>query len=363
MQQIKAAVARKIGAPLLLETVTLAPPRAGEVQVKLAACAICHSDIAFIDGKFGGNLPSIYGHEAAGKIVALGAGVDQFEIGDPVLVTMLRSCGQCVSCKGGHPNNCEAGYDRMANSPLHDEGGNVIEHGLGVSGFAQQVIVSTSQIAPLPKSMPLDVASLIACGVITGFGAASNAAQIDKGANVVIIGAGGVGLNTIQGAVHAGAWRVIAVDVNEQKLSDAREFGATHVIKSGPDLGDQIKALCDNRGADVVFVTVGSAQVVENAPDLLAVRGQLVLVGMTAVGEKVGFETVNITAASQRIIGSMLGETDLARDIPKLVALYQDGQLKLDQLISHRYSLDQINDAIDATRAGQSRRNVIIFDD
>lgn len=359
---MKAAVCRAFGAPLTIEEISIAAPSKGQLLIKIEAVAICHSDIAFMDGIWGGVLPAVYGHEAAGRILEVGEGVTDYAVGDPVIATLIRSCGTCRYCSNDHHTNCETPYDRMAQSPLRDADNNALEHGMAIGAFAEQVIVDQSQIMPIPTDMKMDAASLLSCGVITGYGAVTNSAQMNEGANVVIIGAGGVGLNAIQGAALNGAAKVIAVDLSQEKLDAATEFGATHGILSGENLATDVFALTEGRGADYVFVTVGAIQAFQSAPDLLAPRGEVIMVGMPPVGATATYEPINLASTNQAIRGSKMGETMLARDIPKLISEYQNGQLKLDELISNRYSLDQINEAIEDTRKGASRRNVIVFD-
>jgi Zn-dependent alcohol dehydrogenase len=360
--QMKAAICREFGQPLVIEDVTLAPVSIGQVHVKVAACAICHSDIMAASGAWGGHLPAVYGHEAAGTVLSVGAGVDDVSVGDAVLVTLIRACGTCPTCEGGHPTSCETPYDRVASSPLTDNSGTPLEHGMQTAAFAQEVVVDQSQVIGLPSTLAMDAASLLACGAITGIGAVTNSAQMPKGASAVVIGAGGVGLNTIQGAVLSGASHVIALDVEDSKLDGALEFGATHAVNAlAKDAVDQVRNITGGQGANYVFVTVGAIAAYRSALDYLAPRGELVMVGMTAVGDEMGIEPVNIAAASQVLRGSNMGDTVLQRDIPALIEHYQAGRLKLDELITNRYSLDQINEAIEDTKAGQSRRNVIIF--
>ena len=359
---MKAAVCREFGAPLSVEEITLNPPKRGQVEVKLEACAICHSDIFAMDGAWGGNLPAVYGHEAAGRVSAVGEGVSDYKVGDPVLVTLLRSCGTCPTCAQGHPVNCEASYDRMGDSPIRLDGGEVAEHGIQTGAFAEAVVVDQSQLAALPEDIAMDVASLLSCGVITGLGAVVNTAQMRPGATCAIVGAGGVGLNSIQGAKIAGATTIIALDLEEGKLEAAKAFGATHGVNvRDADMVDQIKALTGGRGVDFVFVTVGAVQAFEGATAYLAPRGQVIFVGMPPSGEFAKYEPVMITALSHGIRGSLMGETVLKRDIPWLIEQYRQGNLMLDELITNRYSLDQINEAIADTKAGKSLRNVIVF--
>jgi S-(hydroxymethyl)glutathione dehydrogenase/alcohol dehydrogenase len=228
--------------------------------------------------------------------------------------------------------------------------------------FAEQVVVDQSQVVVLDADMPLHAASLLACGVITGIGAVVNAAELKAGQDCVVIGAGGVGLNAIQGARIAGARRIIAVDMSEAKLAIAKEFGATDgVLATDEAPWNAAKAIL-GRGADAVFVTVGSAKAYDQAINYIGKGGNIVLVGMPHVGQSSSYEIGNLAAWSQGMVGSKMGNTVIKRDIPWMVDLYKQGRLKLDELISNRWSLDQINEAIADTRTGSAKRNVIVFD-
>lgn len=358
---MKAAVCHAFGAPLVIEEVVLRPPGPGEVQVEVEACAICHSDILYAEGAWGGHLPAVYGHEAAGRIVALGEGVRGFAPGDAVLVTLLRACGHCRSCTLGRPYMCETPVDRV-NGPLSLPDGTPVEQGVSTAAFAEQVVVHHSQIVALPDDIAMDVASLLACGVITGTGAVINTARVPAGATAVVIGAGGVGLNTIQGCALSGASRIIAIDLSDDKLAAAREFGATDGLRADmKGLRKAVQALTEGRGADYVFVTVGVISAYQGAPALAARGGTVVMVGMPPSGAVMSVEPVIVAATSQTLTGSNMGATVLRRDIPYLVDLYRQGRLKLDALITRRYRLEQINEAIADTRAGHARRNVIIM--
>lgn len=361
MAKIRAAVCREFGKPLTIEEVMLRAPGRGEVEVTLAACAICHSDITAADGGWGGNLPAVYGHEAAGHVSALGDGVQDLAIGDTVIVTLLRACGHCHSCATAAPALCETPYDRM-NGVISAPDGSPIEQGIKTGAFAEKVVVDQSQIAPIPADIPMSSASLLACGVVTGAGAAINTASVRPGQTVVVIGAGGVGLNAIQGAYIAGATRVIAVDMNPDKLDAATEFGATHgVLATADDPAQMVREITGGRGADVVLVTVGAIPAYNSATAYLAAGGRVVMVGMPHSGAVASYEPVNIAASGQGMIGSQMGDTVLKRDIPWMVELYKQGRLKLDELVTGRWSLDQINEAIADTKAGHARRNVILF--
>ena len=359
MQTIKAAVCREFGAPLTIENIQIRPPEMGEVEVTLDVCAICHSDITFADGGWGGDLPAVYGHEAAGTVSAVGAGVTGFEVGQSVIVTLIRACGSCPSCASGMPTLCPTPNTA---APLSTSAGEPLTQAMNCGAFAEKVVVDQSQIVTIPNEMPKDAAALISCGVITGVGAVVNAAKIRAGQDVVVIGAGGVGLNAIQGARIAGARRIVAVDMSEEKLDIAKEFGATHGVLGSlkSPWRAAIKAL-GGKGADAVIVTVGAIPAYDQAPRELAFGGQVVMVGMPHSGAKSTYEPVILAAVGQGMKGSKMGDVVIQRDIPWMVDLYQQGRLKLDELISGRWSLDQINDAIADTKTGTAKRNIIVF--
>jgi len=359
---MQAAVCRAFGEPLVIEKVALDPPGTGEVAVDLAACAICHSDIIFADGGWGGALPAVYGHEAAGVVRQVGQGVANIHPGDHVVVTLIRSCGHCDSCTQGAPVTCETTFARDTQSPLHRPNGDPLVQGLRTAAFAEAVVVDASQVVVIPPAVPLDAASLLACGVITGFGAVANTAGLRPGATAAIIGAGGVGLNAVQGAAISGARMVIALDVVEGKLEAARRFGATHTVNAGAnDAVEQVRRLT-GRGADCVFVTVGAKAAIPQAFGMAARSGTIVLVGMPASGVTVAVDPGDIAHNNLRVLGSKMGGAHIQADIPKLVMLYQEGRLKLDELISGRYPLARINDAIASARSGAALRNVIVFE-
>jgi Zn-dependent alcohol dehydrogenase len=359
---MKAAVCYEFGKPLHLEEIEIDPPQTDEVKVKIAACAICHSDIHYIDGAWGGTLPAVYGHEAAGIVTEVGAGVSQVKPGDAVVVSLLRSCGRCFYCAQGDSHLCEGKFALDQSSRLHSKTGSPIVQGMRTAAFAEYVVVEQSQVVRVPDGMALDSASLLACGVITGLGAVTNTAQIPFGSSVVVIGAGGVGLNSIQGAKLAGAHAIIAIDLLDSKLEAAKHFGATHTVNSKTqDAESVVKTLTQGRGADYVFVTVGNARAMEQGIQYLRRAGTLVIVGMPASGAKSQFEMGDFAGYGQRILGSKMGSTRLQVDVPKLVQLYEQGELKLDELISGRYPLEEINEAIDAVKRGAALRNVIVF--
>ncbi len=359
---MKAAVCREFGAPLVVEEVMIDPPATGEVKVKLAACAICQSDIHYANGDWGGDLPAVYGHEAAGIVDEIGPGVDGLKPGDPVVVTLLRACGTCPYCARGAAHLCDVDLPLDIENRLHAKDGAAIGQGLRTGAFAEYAVVDRSQLCPIDNDVPLSSAALLACGVITGFGAVTNVAEVAAGDSVVVIGTGGVGLNSVQGASFAGADPIVAIDLEASKLDAAMAFGASHAIDgSRSDAQEAVRSLTEGRGAAHVFVTVGSAAAMRQGLGLLRRGGALVVVGMPASGVTIEIEPLEVANDGQRILGGKMGSTVLERDIPNLVALYRDGRLKLDELISGRYALDDINDAIAAVKRGEALRNVIVF--
>ncbi len=359
---MRAAVCRAFGEPLVVEDVVLDRPGPGELAVEVAACAICHSDIIYAEGGWGGGVPAVYGHEAAGTVIEAGEGVSGFGTGDHVVVTLIRSCGVCPACAQGTPVTCETRFPLDARSPLRRPNGQPLAQGLRTAAFAERVVIESSQAVLVPKSLPLDSASLLACGVITGFGAVTNTAAMLPGASAVVIGAGGVGLNTIQGAVISGARIVVALDIVDAKLAAARRFGATHALRADEaGVVEAVRRLCGGRGADYVFVAVGARPAYGQAVGMAARSGAVVLVGIPASGVTVEIDPGNIAADNQRILGSKMGGARIREDVPKLIALYEKGILKLDELISGRYPLEQINDAIASVKRGEALRNVVVF--
>lgn len=361
MARVRAAVCREFGAPLVIEEVILADPGPGEVEVAISACAVCHSDISLAEGGWAGPLPAVYGHEAAGHVTRLGPGVTRYAPGDAVLVTLFRACGHCPSCIAAHPATCQAPAD-TAPGPIKGADGRPYCQGLRTGAFAEKAVVAQSQIAPIPAGIPMDSASILSCGVITGIGAVVNTAGLRPGQNAVVIGAGGVGLNAIQGARIAGAAHIIAVDPVPAKLDIAREFGATAaVLSSDPKPWAEARRIM-GRGADHVLVATGAIAAFEDALRYLAPHGRMTIVGLPHDGQSASYEPTLVGVSGQQIVGSKMGDGVLARDIPWMVELYRQGRLKLDELISNRWPLERINEAIADTKTGSARRNVIVFD-
>jgi S-(hydroxymethyl)glutathione dehydrogenase / alcohol dehydrogenase len=358
---LKAAVCYELGKPLVVEDIKIDPPKKGEVKVKMAATAICHSDIHFFKGELPGQPPFVGGHESAGWVDEIGEGVTGFKKGDPVVLSLLVSCGKCKYCRTGRPNQCNAVFPLDNETRMHNKKGQNIAMLLKTASFAEYTIVDQSQIVKIPADMPMDRACLLACGVITGYGAVVNRAKVPAGSSCVVIGTGGVGLNSIQGAAISGAYPIIAVDVLDKKLEAAKLFGATHVINAAKtDAVKEVQKLT-GEGADYVFVTVGSTAAIVQGMDMSATTAMTVIVGMPKITDTFTYSPFPLVRFERILTGAFMGSGVLQLEIPKMIALYKAGKLKLDELITNRFPLEDINKAIDQVVKGEALRNVIIF--
>ncbi|MBN1190658.1 MAG: alcohol dehydrogenase catalytic domain-containing protein [Dehalococcoidales bacterium] len=371
----KAAVLHEVGKPMEIEEVTLDSPGAGEARIRIAATGICGSDIHSLRGEHGETkTPGVGGHEVAGYIDELGEGVIGFNIGDPVLVSLEPAgCGQCYYCVRGYPNMCEKKW--KVRPPAHfkgltlpgryvnKNGVRLYQYGGTTSGFAEYTIAMEKRLIKFPADMPMESASLLACGVITGFCSVTNAAQVQPLSSVVVMGVGGVGINSIQGAALSGAYPVIAVDVVDSKLETARKFGATHTINSRTEQDPVMKAyeMTSGRGADYVFVTVGGKVPLRQGFSMSGFRGMTVIIGHSGDDNLSDFEPTDFIGGQRILTGSGAGSARVMVDIPRIISLYQAGRYKLDEMVSGRYPLEKINEAIEAVDKGNVIRNVIVF--
>jgi S-(hydroxymethyl)glutathione dehydrogenase / alcohol dehydrogenase len=359
---MKAAVCYEYGKPLVIEDIKIDPPAKGQVKVRMAATAICHSDIHALKGELPAPLPMIAGHESSGYIEEVGEGVTHVKKGDPVVLSLIASCGECLYCRTDRPHICETELSIAKNTPLSNSKGQRIANFLRTATFAEYAIADKSQVVKIPQDMRMDSAALLACGVITGWGSVVNRAQVKPLSSVVVIGVGGVGLNSIQGAAFAGAYPIIAVDVLDSKLKAAMEFGATHTVNAKQqDPIEAVKKLTAGRGSDYTFITVGSCAAFLQGMRMTGKQGMTVQVGLPNFKDTVNFSPMELIGVEKVLTGSMMGSTNLAIDIPGLVALYQAKRLKLDELVTKHYGLDQINEAIDSVIKGEALRNVIMF--
>jgi S-(hydroxymethyl)glutathione dehydrogenase/alcohol dehydrogenase len=354
---------RTAGATLTLEQVTLAEPGPRDVQVRIAAVAICQSDLSYIDGHWQVEGPAVFGHEAAGRVERVGADVRHLSPGDRVCVTLARACFECPNCETGHPVDCLGETPLDGRTIIRSGDGRSVLQGLRTGAFAERVLVDHSQVAAIPDDLPWASASVLSCAVLTGYGAVTRTAGLAKGASAMVIGAGGVGLNCIQAAAIAGARQIIAVDLSDDRLTAACAFGAHSTINpTSQDMVEVSHALTNGLGVDRVFVCAGSEKVIDTAVLTLALGGAVVIVGMPRTGVTCSYDPLDLASANRAILGSKFGQSVVQDDIPHLATLYQKDILKLDEMVTRRFAFEQINDALDATRRGDGLRNVILFD-
>jgi S-(hydroxymethyl)glutathione dehydrogenase/alcohol dehydrogenase len=361
---VKAAVLRARNAPLELEDVRIDDPGPGEVLVRTAASGICHSDLHVIEGGLPVAPPCVLGHEPAGVVEAVGDGVADFAPGDPVIGCITAWCGVCRFCTEGRPYLCLAQYAGRppgARPRLASASGDPIGQLANLSSFAEKMLCPERSLVKIRGDMPLDRAALLGCGVTTGLGAALHTVRIPAGASVVVIGCGGVGLAAIQGARIVGAGRIVAVDVQRWKFELARGLGATHCIEAGKE--DAVAAVhaLTGGGADFVFECIGLVPTVQQAVAMTGRGGTTVLVGVVPVTQTVPISPADLTLQEKKITGSYMGSNRFRFDMPRYVDFYLDGRLRLDEMISSRIALDEVNEAFARLRRGEVARQVIVF--
>lgn len=364
---MKGAVCYDWGKSLVVEEVTMDAPKRGEVSVRISAVAICHSDIHTLKGEHGkrGKPPFIAGHEVSGIVEEIGEGVTYVKPGDSVILSLVQAgCGQCHYCLIGLPHACEKWhFDFQAPGPFHTGKGEQITLSFGsFAGFVEKTIAPENCLVKIPPDMPKDVAALLSCGVISGFGAVFNVSKVEPFSSVLVSGAGGVGLNAIQGARFVGAHPIIAMDVVDSKLEVARAFGATHTVnaRTEKDPVAAVRSITEGRGVDHILVTVAGIQPKRQCFLMLSAVGKEVFIGHGANESMAEWDVIEFVRG-RTVTGSAMGRTRIREDIPNFIKLYQTGRLKLDELISKRFSLDQINEAMADAEKGESLRNVILF--
>jgi S-(hydroxymethyl)glutathione dehydrogenase/alcohol dehydrogenase len=362
---MKAAICYETGKPLVIEDgVNVDPPGKGEVKVRVAVTAVCHSDLHFLSGEIPSPLPGLAGHETAGYVDEVGKGVTSLKLGDTVVIgTVTSGCGHCYYCTIGARHFCTEREAFMRPKHTNKQGQRLALMAGPVGGFVEYTTVPQELVTKIPADMPLDRAALLACGVTSGFGAVVNRARVKAMSSVVVVGTGGVGLNSIQGAAFSGAYPVIAVDVLDRKLEIAREFGATHTInlKKEKDPVKRVVDLTDGRGADYVFVTVGKVEAIRQGFSMGGPMSMTVVVGL-AGGNLESIPAMELVFTEKILTGCGGGSIRSSIDIPYLVSLYKAGKLKLDELITGYYPLERINEAIASLEKGEAIRNIITFD-
>lgn len=366
-RQAKAVVCREWGQPVQVETITVEGPKPGEITVKIAACGVCHSDLSATTGKIPYPPPLVLGHEAAGVVVEVGEGVTAFKQGDHVVSTFISMCGKCSQCVRGRPVLCEHARKAMFNLP----DGTVRTRGadgepLNVFGacgvMAEYATMHVDNCVKVDETVPMQNAALVGCAVMTGVGAVFNTARLEPGSRAAVFGIGGVGLNAIQGCVASGAEMVVAVDSNPAKLEMARAFGATHTVNINEveDAARAVKKLTG--GVDYAFECVGAGPVVEQAYKSLGRGGTAVVVGVADPKDKTTLTTLTLPADERTLKGSWLGSARPQHDFPRILALYKAGKLKLDELVTRTYAIEEAAQAFEDMVAGKNARGVIVFD-
>lgn len=354
---MRAAILHEQNAPLTIEDIDIDDPAPMEARVRVVACGICHSDLNVIERSTRG--PIVLGHEVAGVVEEVGSAVTSVQPGDRVIAAFVQPCGHCEFCESGKGNLCQQGSQTrdLAANPRLSQGGKPVAQMVGLGGWAEQILTPASGLVKVPDDVGLDVASLVGCGVMTGFGAATNTAKVEPGSTVAVIGTGGVGLNVIQGAKVAGARRIIAVDIAEHKLAYARRFGATDTIDAS--VGDPVEAVMEmtGGGVDYAFEAIGYAATARQAFDMLKRGGMAVIVGV------IRDENIEIPGGAllmeKKLVGSLYGSSRIHKDMPRILALYKAGKIDLDGLITKRWPLEQINDGLDALRNGEVARSIL----
>jgi Zn-dependent alcohol dehydrogenase len=364
--KVKAAICYELNKPLVMEEVTLDPPGKGEVKIRLAACAICHSDIHAIKGEHGNiQLPAIAGHEICGYVEETGDGVNYVKTGDKVVASIIpEGCGQCYYCKIGLGNQCTTNrlYLYGKGKFINKKGQRITQYAGAVAGFAEYATIPEVNLVKVPEDLPVDRACLLACGVISGFGAVMYRAKVAANSSIAVVGCGGVGLNAIQGALHVGAYPIIAVDIRDNKLETARVFGATHTVnaKMEKEPIKKVQEITYGRGADTVIVAVAGIETLRQGFMMSARDGTTCIIGH-GFGEQMSAFTPLDFMGGKKLTGSAMGAVKLRMDITRLIELYKVGRLKLDELVSGRYPFDKINEALASSEKGDVIRNVIMF--
>ncbi|UCH46635.1 MAG: Zn-dependent alcohol dehydrogenase [Betaproteobacteria bacterium] len=366
--RFKAAVLNGVGKALEIDELDMRPLQAGDVLVRIHASGLCHTDLEVIQGSLAYPMPIVLGHEGAGVVEEVGSGVTRVRPGDHVILSWNPHCGHCFYCERDLPILCEPFRQHQPQGHLFDgtsrmqRNGNEVHHYSVTSTHAEYTIVPESGAIPVPKQIPFDRACLIGCGVMTGVGGVIRKAQVEPGSSVAVIGCGAVGLNALQGARLAGATKIIAVDIGEDKLERARGFGATHTVDAaGTDALSQIMDLTVGRGADYVLESAGNVQALRSSVEMVRPGGSVVWLGKVNVDTEVAFRWGSLMG-EREMVRSSYGNARPTRDFPWLVEQYLAGSLKLDELITRRIRLEEINGGFDMLARGEGIRTVIMFD-
>lgn len=359
-QQVQGVIARSLGAPVTVETILVPEPGPGEAVVKISACGVCHTDLHYRTGAISDAFPFLLGHEAAGIVEAVGDGVTDVSPGDYVVLNWRAVCGTCRACSRGEPWYCFSTHNARRAMTLTD--GTPLSPALGIGAFAEKTLVAAGQCTKVNPAAGPAAAGLLGCGVMAGLGAAINTGGVRRGDSVAVIGCGGVGDAAIAGAVLAGATTVIAVDVDERKLSWARDFGATHTVNSAErDPVEAVQELTGGFGANVVIDAVGRPETYRQAFYARDLAGTVVLVGVPAPEVMLEIPLLDVFARGGALKSSWYGDCLPSRDFPTLINLYLAGRLPLDRFVSDTISLGDVEDAFAKMTRGEVLRSVVVF--
>ncbi|MDX1636099.1 MAG: Zn-dependent alcohol dehydrogenase [Marinobacter sp.] len=366
-REAKAVVCREWGQPLTVETIRVAAPKRNEITIKVAACGVCHSDLSAATGKIQYPPPLVLGHEAAGVVIEVGEGVTGFKEGDHVVSSFISMCGKCRQCVRGRPVLCDNAGKAMFTLPdgtvrTTDSDGKDLNVFGACGVMAEYATLHVDNAVRIEPGVPLQNAALVGCAVMTGVGAVFNTARLEPGSRAAVFGVGGVGLNAIQGCATAGAEMIVAVDTSDTKLAMAKQFGATHTVNINEveDAAKAVKKLTG--GVDYAFECVGAGAVVTQAYKSLGRGGTAVVVGVADPRDKTSIGTLSLPADERTLKGSWLGSARPQHDFPRILALYKAGKLKLDELVTRTYRIEEAPQAFDDMVAGKNARGVIVFD-
>ncbi len=359
---VRAAVLQAVGNDKveIRDDVKVGDPGPGEVLVRIHATGVCHSDLSALNGTIPQPVPAVLGHEGSGEVLAVGEGVTDVAVGNKVIVAWIPPCGKCTFCLRGEAQLCVSISYTTGMLPRFELDGTPVFGFAGTGTFAERTVLPVQSVVVIPDDVPYEIGSLIGCGVMTGVGAAVNAAKVVPGSSVVVFGCGGVGMSAIQGARIAGAAEIVAVDVVDSKLADAKRFGATHAVKPD-DLGGVSQEVTNGDGFDYAFEAIGNPVTIRATYDAVRRGGTACIVGVGRMEEKIELNAFELFYMEKKLIGTLYGSSDVRKDFHRMIRLWKAGRLDLEGMISRRIGIADVNDAFEAMRKGEVIRQVIEF--
>jgi S-(hydroxymethyl)glutathione dehydrogenase/alcohol dehydrogenase len=364
--QTKAAVLYEAGQPAVIEEITLDPPRQGEILVRMEAAGVCHSDLHVRDGRMPEPLPIVLGHEGTGVVTEIGPGVSGFSTGDRVVLTLVPACGTCYFCHRGEPHMCSTSGEMAAKGVLRDGtsrmhlGSRPLHYFNSVSCFSEYTVVPQEGAVKIPADIPVEIAALLGCAVVTGVGAVERTAQVRPGDSVAVIGCGGVGLNVIQAASLSGAYPVVAIDIRQEKIDLAQSFGASHGVNSREQGAAAVIREITPYGVDWAFEVLGNPHTIEQAWELIRPGGTVVVVGLSPKGSKVSLPAFDFIS-EKNIRGCFYGSAHFHTDVPVILNRIRAGRMRTDGMVSHSVPLEELETAFNRLRNGEGVRTILRF--